>query len=116
MEKSRYVKTVEENYPIMRNLGHRINIKLPVLTKFSEIDKITIYLFMENFLRKQRNPLETFNSLQEQEAFDISDILGKSLSGLVTNDILYDMVRIYDKLKTIYPSKNGWHILGKFKK
>lgn len=115
IEKSRYTKTVDEYFPVLRTIGIRYGIDIPHVSKYSDIDKIVIYLFMEKFLRKQKDPLLTFNELTESGGIDISEVVGKVKSGKVTEEVLYNITRVYAKLKAMYPSKNGWHILEKYK-
>lgn len=115
MEKSRYTNTVNEYYPVMRSIGKRIGINIPHMHKFSDLDKIAIYLFMEKFLRKQKDPLYTFQTLSDGDGFKLEDAIGRKANTRVTVDVLGQIVEIYDHLKKLYPSRNGWHILEKYK-
>ena len=113
MEKERYTKTVDEYYPLMRDKALRFGIQLPRIHKFAPLDKIMIYLFMERFLRQQKNPSLAFEKLTEREGFTVRHLLGREPSKRIDIDLLSDIVAIYSKMKKISPSKNGWHIFDK---
>lgn len=108
-ERQRFVDSVEKYYPVMREFGRRYKIELPRLEKFTELDKAIIYHIVDEFIRKQDNPLIVIEELIENNV-SVRTFIGLPATHEIDMDLIKKIAMIYVAAKKLNPVKSGWHI------
>lgn len=109
VEREKFVKTVEKYYPMMRHFGRRYKIELPILDKFTTLDKAVIYHIVDAFIKQQDNPLKVIEELIENNT-NVRTFIGLPASNQIDIGLIKSITMIYVAAKKLNPVKSGWHI------
>lgn len=108
-ERQRFVDAINKYYPKLHSIGRRYNISLPLLGSFTEMDKVIIYHLVDDFIRKQDNPLQAIEGLITNN-ISVSEFTGYPATNNINTLLIKNIIMVYIIAQKMNPVKSGWYV------